>query len=165
MSGEASHGQGILSLGHEHHLALLRIGDDDQIVVAAPLTSPKTTVASTPPTASSLAACSGLSRRLPPSFLATLVQPGPCEAVLTASPLPAPLTAGRLRGMVLRSHQEMSSHNPIGHTPDVSADLPPTHFSKEAKNLVLFPNGSGTVHNRISAVYESERHYSRGLKV
>src|SRR6266436_2226576 len=56
-----------------------------------------------------LAACSGRSRRLPPSFLAPLVQPGPCEAILTAPPLPALLIAGRLRGMVFLSHQGMSA--------------------------------------------------------
>src|SRR5208282_222224 len=56
-----------------------------------------------------LAACSGPSRRLPPSFLAALVQPGPCEAILTAPALPALLIAGRLRGMVFLSHQGMSA--------------------------------------------------------
>src|SRR5271169_29564 len=91
-----------------------------------------------------LAACSGPSRRLPPSFLAALVQPGPCEAILTAPALPALLIAGRLRGMVFLSHQGMSAKSAATrftptalrrrpHTSDDSRQYPTHLFFKRGR--------------------------------
>src|SRR5271168_4328417 len=93
-----------------------------------------------------LAACSGPSRRLPPSFLAALVQPGPCEAILTAPALPALLIAGRLRGMVFLSHQGMSAKSAATrftptalrrrpHTSDDSRQYPTHSFFKRGSLL------------------------------
>src|SRR5271167_552505 len=109
-----------------------------------------------------LAACSGPSRRLPPSFLAALVQPGPCDAILTAPALPALLIAGRLRGMVFLSHQGMSAKSAATrftptalrrrpHTSDDSRQYPTHSFFK--RGILLFCVRANLEINSLLAVW------------